>query len=71
MIQCTGKPILIRYLKKSEQPQIYIAELKIVKDYDQFSHYAFIEKGEALAEGDEAVRNFISSQNIFITHNYR
>ena len=69
--QCTGKPILIRYLKKSEQPQIYRAELKIVKDYDQFSHYAFIEKGEALAEGDEAVRNFISSQNIFITHNYR
>ena len=68
--QCTGKPILIRYLKKDEKPKIYRAELKIVKDYDKFSHYGFIEKGGALAEGDEAVRNFISSQNIFITHNY-
>ena len=68
--QCTGKPILIRYLKKGEKPKIYRAELKTVKDYDQFSHYGFIEKGQAIAEGDEAVRNFISSQNIFVTNNY-
>ena len=68
--QCTGKPILIRYLKKDEKPKIYRAELKTVKDYDKFTHYAFIEKGQALAEGDEAVRNFISSQNIIINNNY-
>ena len=64
--QCTGKPILIRYLKKDEKPKIYKAELKVVKDYDKFSHYGFIEKGKALAEGEEAVKNFISSQNINI-----
>ena len=68
--QCTGKPILIRYLKKDEKPKIYKAELKTVKDYDKFSHYAFIEKGQALAEGDEAVRNFISSQNIIVNNNF-
>ena len=62
--ECTGKPILIRYLKKDEKPKIYKAELKVVKDYDKFSHYGFLEKGKALAEGEEAVRNFISSQNI-------
>lgn len=67
--QCTGKPILIRYLNKDEKPKIYKAELKTVKDYDKYSHYAFIEKGQALAEGDEAVRNFISSQNIIINNN--
>ena len=67
--QCTGKPILIRYLNKDEKTKIYRAELKTVKDYDKFSHYAFIEKGNALAEGDEAVRNFISSQNIIINNN--
>ena len=65
--QCTRKPILIRYLKEGEKPKIYRAELKSVKDYDKFTHYSFIEKGNALAEGDEAVRNFISSQNIFPT----
>ena len=64
--ECTGKPILIRYLKKDEKPKIYRAELKVVKDYDKFSHYGFLEKGKALAEGEEAVRNFISSQNINI-----
>lgn len=64
--QCTGKPILIRYLKKDEKPKIYKAELKTVKDYDKFSHYAFIEKGKALAEGEEAVKNFINSQNVSI-----
>lgn len=69
--QCTGKPILIRYLKKDEKPKIYRAELKTVKDYDKFLHYGFIEKGKALAEGDEAVRNFISSQNIFINSHYK
>ena len=69
--QCTGKPILIRYLRKDEKPKIYRAELKTIKDYDKFSHYGFVEKGEALAEGDEAVRNFISSQNIFVTYNYK
>jgi len=68
--QCTGKPILIRYLKKDEKPKIYRAELKAIKDYDKFSHYAFLEKGQALAEGDEAVKNFISSQNIIINNNY-
>lgn len=68
--QCTGKPILIRYLKKDEKPKIYRAELKTVKDYDKFSHYAFIEKGQALAEGDEAVKNFISSQNIIVNNNF-
>ncbi len=62
--ECTAKPILIRYLKKDEKPKIYRAELKVVKDYDKFSHYGFLEKGKALAEGEEAVRNFISSQNI-------
>lgn len=62
--QCTRKPILIRYLKEGEKSKIYRAELKSVKDYDKFTHYSFIEKGNALAEGDEAVRNFISSQNI-------
>jgi len=67
--QCTGKPILIRYLKKDEKPKIYRAELKVVKDYDKFSHYGFIEKGKALAEGEEAVRNFISSQNINVMKN--
>ena len=67
--QCTGKPILIRYLKKDEKPKIYKAELKVVKDYDKFSHYGFIEKGKALAEGEEAVRNFISSQNINVMKN--
>ena len=65
--QCTRKPILIRYLKEGEKPKIYKAELKTVKDYDRFSHYSFVEKGKALAEGDEAVRNFISSQNMFPT----
>ena len=68
--QCTGKPVLIRYLKKDEKPKIYRAELKTIKDYDKFSHYAFIEKGQALAEGDEAVRNFISSQNIIVNNNF-
>jgi len=67
--QCTGKPILIRYLKKGEKPKIYRAELKTVKDYDKFSHYGFIEKGKAIAEGDEAVRNFINSQNYFVKTN--
>ena len=65
--QCTRKPILIRYLKEDQKPKIYRAELKSVKDYDKFTHYSFVEKGNALAEGDEAVRNFISSQNIFPT----
>ena len=68
--QCTGKPVLIRYLKKDEKPKIYRAELKTVKDSDKFSHYAFIEKGQALAEGDEAVKNFISSQNIIVNNNF-
>ena len=67
--QCTGKPILIRYLKKGEKPKIYRAEFKTVKDYDKFSHYGFIEKGKAIAEGDEAVRNFINSQNYFVKKN--
>ena len=60
--QCTGKPILIRY-SNDEIPEIFRAELKSVKDYDKFTHYAFIEKGKALAKGDEAVRDFINSQN--------
>ena len=41
--QCTGKPILIRYLKKDEKPKIYRAEFKVVKDYDKFSHYGFLD----------------------------
>lgn len=65
--QCTGKPILIRYSNK-EKPEIYRAELKTVKDYDKFIHYAFKEKGKALAKGDEAVRDFINSQNSFVNN---
>ena len=52
--QCTGKPILIRY-SNDEIPEIFRAGLKSVKDYDKFTHYAFIEKGKALAKGDETV----------------
>ena len=65
--QCTGKPILIRYSNK-EKPEIYRAELKSIKDYDRFTHYAFKEKGKALAKGDEAVRDFINSQNSFVNN---
>ena len=65
--QCTGKPILIRY-SNTKIPEIYRAELKSVKDYDRFTHYAFIEKGKALAKGDEAVRDFINSQNNFVNN---
>ena len=63
--QCTGKPILIRY-SKNEQPEIYRAELKSIKDYDKFTHYAFKEKGKAIAKGDEAVKDFINSQNYLV-----
>jgi GTPase Era involved in 16S rRNA processing len=65
--QCTGKPILIRYSNK-EKPEIYRAELKSIKDYDRFTHYAFKEKGKALAKGDEAVRDFINAQNSFVNN---
>lgn len=65
--QCTGKPILIRY-SNEEKPEIYRAELKSIKDYDRFTHYAFIEKGKALAKGDEAVRDFINVQNCLVNN---
>ena len=65
--QCTAQPILIRY-SNNEIPEIYRAEFKSVKDYDRFTHYAFIEKGKALAKGDEAVRDFINSQNSFVNN---